>query len=1117
MTGHVPPAAKLSRSVGIVPGTNVLRLAIGLELRSRKELEGLLGQIYDPASTSYQQYLTPKEFADRFGPTEADYVRVADFARRNHLKVVATHANRLVLDVTGTAADIDRTFGVTLQTFQHPREPRRFFAPNTEPRIPSELPILHISGLNNFVVPHPAGLSRVATGQATPQSGAGPGGSYRGSDFRGAYARGVSLTGAGQMAGLLEFDGYYLSDITSYESQTALPNVPLINVTLDGYDGTPSVNNEEVSLDIEMVASMAPGLAAIIVYAAGTEGVGNDILSRMATDNLAKQLSSSWTFPTDPVTEQIFLEFAAQGQTFFNASGDSGAYSGPVASPADSPNVTSVGGTTLVTTGPGGAWSSETAWNRGTTGALVAASGGGTSTSFAIPTWQQPVSMSGNGGSVIRRNLPDVAAVADNVWITFNNGANESVGGTSCSSPFWCGYMALVNQQAASFGRPSVGFLNPTIYRLGLGAGYTTNFHDVTIGNNTTDTSPTNFFAVPGYDLCTGWGSPLGQNLINALASRFAAPFLTNISATIVSEGCSPANGVLDPGETVTVSFSFKNIGGIKTTNLLATLLSEGGVRWPGAPQAYGTLLPGGVAASRQFSFTADGVCGGDVLATLQLQDGATDLGRLVFELPLGKPVTVFTQNFDAVTPPALPADWTTMASNGVSAWVTSTTVHDTAANAAFADEPPFIGVEDLISPAIPIGSPRAQLTFRQFYNTEADPVDVTAAYDGGFLEIQIGTNDFIDIVDAGGVFVTGGYNHVISTATNSDNPFPAKPVWGGNSGGFTTTTVTLPASAAGQSIQLRWRFAIDTGNFFGGSGWYIDSVSVRDGAACCVPLADLQLLSSVSPEPVAPGQPLTYSVSVTNQGPGTAYGATLTNVVPTSLVFVSGSSGCVFTNGVVLCLAGALPAGASTNFSFVFLATASEGITNQMNAWAFTPDPDESNNGADQVSTLATNGAPFIYLGQTKVIGVSGASAKLQAAAFGPAPLAYQWFFNGNMLAGETLSSLTLTNLTLSQSGPYWVQVTNANGSTISDVVQLIVVDAPGVTVTGLDPNSGSVNLSVPSVSGLTYTLQYKAALNDAEWTAILPPTSGTGNPVTLVDTNASGTLVRFYRIVAH
>src|SRR5438477_7486601 len=120
------------------------------------------------------------------------------------------------------------------------------------------------------------------------------------------------------MVGLLEFDGYNLSDITSYRNQSSVANVPLLNVTMDGFDGTAGGNNIEVALDIEMVSSIAPGLAQIIVYEAGPNGVANDILNRMATDNLARQLSASWTYPTDAATEQIFLQFAAQGQAYFN-------------------------------------------------------------------------------------------------------------------------------------------------------------------------------------------------------------------------------------------------------------------------------------------------------------------------------------------------------------------------------------------------------------------------------------------------------------------------------------------------------------------------------------------------------------------------------------------------------------------------------------------------------------------------------------------------------------------------------------------------------------------------------------------------------------------------------
>ena len=1116
LPGHVLPAIKNTAVAGELPSNTELHLVVGLPLRNRPELEKLLRELYDPASTNFQRYLSVEEFTARFGPTEAEYAKAAAFASDHSLRVTATHANRLALDVQGQVADIEQALGVKLRLYQHPYVPRTFYAPDSEPRVPVEVPILHVSGLNNFSTPRPAGLSRSSSPSAQPLAGAGPGGTYRGSDFRGAYARGVTLTGAGQMAGLLEFDGYYPSDITSYENQAALPNVPLINVNLDGFDGTPGANSLEVSLDIEMVASMAPGLSGIIVYQAGANGLGNDVLNRMATDNLAKQLSSSWSFPIDITTDQIFLELAAQGQSYFNASGDSGAYSGPIGSPADDPNVTCVGGTVLTTTGPGGAWVSETAWNRGTSGSAVAASGGGISTVYPIPDWQKPVDMSANGGSSAMRNIPDVAAVAEDVWITLNNGANETVGGTSCSAPLWCGFLALVNQQAAAFGRPPVGFLNPAIYRLGLSAGYGTNFHDVTVGNNTNNISTNRFFAAAGFDLCTGWGTPFGQGLINSLAPRVPAPLLTNVSSSILAEGCVTANGVLDPGETVTVNLSFKNIGGVRTTNLVATLLSQGGVQWPSGPQMYGALGIGSAAVSRPFTFTAAGTCGGEVAATLQLQDGNQNLGQLTYRFPLGKPVVVFTQNFDSVTAPALPADWSTMASNGVSAWVTSTTTHDTSPNAAFADEPPLPGAEDLISPVIIITSPSAQLSFRHSYNTEADPIDVTEAYDGGFLEVQIGTNRFVDVIDAGGTFITGGYSHAISTGTNSDNPFHGKAVWGGNSGGFTTTTVTLPAQAAGQSVQFRWRFAVDTGNFFGGTGWYIDSVSLRDGFTCCNPLADLQVSAAVTPDPVAPGQTLTYSLGLTNAGPGTAFGVAITNVLPGSVVFVSGSPGCVLSNGGVVCEAGSLPANSATNFSFAVLATASSSITNAIATSAYTPDPDLSNNGANVVSTLLINTVPFVYVPTTNVLGIRGGTVMLQATAFGSGPFAYQWFFNGASLAGAASPVLGLTNLTLAQAGAYSVQVTNAAGPSTSLPIALTVLDVPSLAAPTLDLNAGTATFSVSSVAGVVYSLEYKNALSDALWIPITPGVPGTGATLSLLDTNALGGLSRFYRVLA-
>ena len=188
-----------------------------------------------------------------------------------------------------------------------------------------------------------------------------------------------------------------------------------------------------------------------------------------------------------------------------------------MSSPCDDTHIICVGGTTLTTSGPGGAWVSETVWNwGGGTG-----SSGGISTINAIPSWQQGISMVANQGSTSRRNLPDVAMVADNIWVIYGNGKSGSFGGTSCATPLWAGFTALANELALANHEPTVGFINPAVYALGKGSnslGYTALFHDITTGNNESSSSPGKFSAVPGYDLCTGWGTPTGGNLLSALA-----------------------------------------------------------------------------------------------------------------------------------------------------------------------------------------------------------------------------------------------------------------------------------------------------------------------------------------------------------------------------------------------------------------------------------------------------------------------------------------------------------------------------------------------------------------------------------------------------------------------
>ncbi|HXI85564.1 MAG TPA: hypothetical protein VNL17_15895, partial [Verrucomicrobiae bacterium] len=438
----------------------------------------------------------------------------------------------------------------------------------------------------------------------------------------------------GQTIALVQFDGYYPNDITTYESMAGLPNVALTNVYIDGYDGTPNGGDGtvEVSLDIEMVISMAPGLSKVILYEAQTNAIPNDVLNRMATDNQARQLSCSWGWGDGPDTnaDQIFQQMAAQGQSFFAASGDSDAYIGSTSTnfPADDPYITSVGGTTLTTTGPEGPYVSETAWNWGVEFGSAEdgiGSGGGISTSYSIPSWQQGIATTANGGSTTMRNVPDVALTADNVDVIANNGTEyPGIGGTSVASPLWAAFIALVNQQAAANGKPPVGFINPAVYLIGTELDYTSDFQDTTTGNNEWIGSPTQFSAVPGYDLCTGWGTPTGSNLVNALSrppdalrirpvTGFTAtgpvggPFnitsqtyaLSNAGTTTLSWSAlnipawlsvSPSNGTLASGpakQTVTVSLN-------STANSLAANIYSGNVSFKN--------LNSGIALNRQFT-----------------------------------------------------------------------------------------------------------------------------------------------------------------------------------------------------------------------------------------------------------------------------------------------------------------------------------------------------------------------------------------------------------------------------------------------------------------------------------------------------------------------------------
>jgi len=568
--GHVPMAARGLSPRGRLDANYHMELSIGLPLRNDEQLTNLLEDIYNPASPNYRHYLTPDQFASSFGPSPEDYQKVIDFAKSHGLVIKGTHPNRTLVDVSGSVGDIEKAFHVHMLVYRHPTEGRNFFAPDVEPSVGSGIPILMINGLDNYVRPHPrlhlSGMPAITRVRPLRKGGGGGGsgsntGPFEGSDYRNAYVAGVSQQGTGQSIGLFELFGFNGNDIGDYESDNGLPSVNVQPILIDGASGSDDVDYLddsgyldyafEVTGDIEMAISMAPGVSSVLVYEgptpddvpplgtnyvqdASTTAQINDVLNRMATDDLAKQLSCSYGFDINLSTIQIFQQFAAQGQSFFLASGDAGAYTGSVDEPADDPYITVVGGTSLTTTSTG-SWASETTWSSPASNdglgdiTPAAASGGGVSLTYAIPSWQQGISMTANQGSTTMRNVPDVSLVANNMIIQWGNtllgtGPDDSgdsypfaEGGTSLATPLWAGFIALVNQQAAANGQSPIGFINPALYAIGKSTNYLTCFNDITTGSNTNDLSPTKYNATTGYDLCTGWGTMIGGNLMQAL------------------------------------------------------------------------------------------------------------------------------------------------------------------------------------------------------------------------------------------------------------------------------------------------------------------------------------------------------------------------------------------------------------------------------------------------------------------------------------------------------------------------------------------------------------------------------------------------------------------------
>ena len=515
--------------VGRMPATQPMRFDIVLALRDKAGLESFLRELYDPSSPEFRHYVTPQQFTERFGPRQQEWDALVGFAKANGFALLGGSRDGMDLQLKGSVAAIETAFHVTMGLYHDPVENRDFYAVDREPTVDLPFQLWHITGLDNYSIPRPALVHRPANVHPLATTGSCPDASFCGSDMRAAYYEGKSLTGKGQNLALFELAGTDLTDLKTYYegAKQKQPYTPTL-ISTGGYGTTcvyPSCDDTEQTLDMTQQMGMAPGSKMLYIYVCGDAyGTGQfsdtACLSAMVATKdapLSLQISASWLWsPSDPSSDDpYFMKMASQGQSFFSAAGDDGDWSpskGYPWWPSDSPYVIGVGGTDLTTKGAGKGWASEVGW--------TPYSGGGISPDdFAIPSWQKlkGVINKSNEGSTKYRNGPDVSANANFTFYVCADQkglsgctANE-YGGTSFAAPMWAGYLALANQQAKAKGDKPPGFINPTIYPIGVGKDYDTDFHDITSGSN-------GFPAVKGYDLMTGWGSPNGDALINALA-----------------------------------------------------------------------------------------------------------------------------------------------------------------------------------------------------------------------------------------------------------------------------------------------------------------------------------------------------------------------------------------------------------------------------------------------------------------------------------------------------------------------------------------------------------------------------------------------------------------------
>ena len=498
------------------------QIDVTLRMRSRAGK----GPIVDPAVFSRpigkRPILSRRDFEQRHGADPGGIEKVVAFANEYGLNVKGKSAARRTVILSGTVAAMNRAFGVELKEYQHPSG--RYRGRTGPLHLPAELHAVvdGVFGLDNRPQAKPHFRRR------KPRDGNGTDSaslSYTPLQVEGFYNYPTTTNGAGECIALIELGGgYTATDLSNYWSQLGMQQTPNVSAVPIGNGsnaptGDPNGPDGEVMLDIEVAGAIAPGANIVVYFAENTDaGFLNAITTAVHdTTNNPSIVSISWGGPESTWTQQAmtamdeaFQAAAAMGVTVCVAAGDDGSTDGVndglnhVDFPASSPNALACGGTRLVASG--NSITSETVWNELANN--EGATGGGISDVFPPPTYQNAANVppsanpSGNRG----RGVPDVAGDADPTtgYVTLVDGQSGVTGGTSAVAPLWAGLIALINQ---SLGQPS-GFINPLLYQNPAGA-----FHSITSGNNGA------YSAGPGWNACTGLGSPIGNQIATALGA----------------------------------------------------------------------------------------------------------------------------------------------------------------------------------------------------------------------------------------------------------------------------------------------------------------------------------------------------------------------------------------------------------------------------------------------------------------------------------------------------------------------------------------------------------------------------------------------------------------------